>query len=296
MGLDAEVGETGHQLVGGGEAEAEFLHDIGAGVVEQAAVDGEDAELGQVVVAIVHEFLGHLEVAFFAAVEAAVLQRIAEGVEGAGTLQVGGVEALLLGILHIELEEREIILGAHEVDADSVDIDALEEGGHVVDALDALGAEAQGGGSAFDGVEGDAVGFLKVVDADVLAHFPHVVVGMLATGEGFLAGVAVEVLEAFEVFGAVVGFHLEALDGLPDEFLLVVGTFEVFVNHLFPFLGGDGWEFAEQFVVFHYVVSFICFYCKRQRYEKSLKFKDYSLKFLFFFVILQSKSEIHECA
>ena len=208
--------------------------------------------------AVIHEFLGHLEVTFLAAVEAAVLQSVTEGVEAAGALQVGGVETLLLGILHIELEEREIILGAHEVDADSVDIDALEEGGHIVEALDALGAETQGGGAALDSVEGDAVGLLEIFDADVLTHFPHIVVGMFAAGEGLLTRVAVEVLEAFEVFGTVVGFHLEALDGLPNEFLLVVGPFEVFVDNLFPFLGGDGWEFAEQFVVFHYVVSFIC--------------------------------------
>jgi hypothetical protein len=188
-----------------------------------------------------------------------VLQSVAEGVKGAGSLEVGGVKALLFGILHIELEEREIILGAHEVDAYSVNVDALEEGGHIVEGLDALGAESQGGGTAFDGIEGDAVGLLEVLDVDVLTHFPYIVVGMFTTGEGFLTGIAVEVLEAFEVFGAIVRFHLEALDGLPDEFLLVVGSFEVFVNHLFPFLGGNGWEFAEQFVVFHYVVSFICF-------------------------------------
>ena len=96
--------------------------------------------------------------------------------------------------------------------------------------------------------------------ADVLTHIPHVVVGVFAAGEGHLAGVAVEVFEAFEVFGTVVGFHLETFDGAPHEFLLIVGSFEVFVDDFFPFLGRDGREFAEQFVVFHYVVSFICFY------------------------------------
>jgi hypothetical protein len=36
-------------------------------------------------------------------------------------------------------------------------------------------------------------------------------------------------------------------------------TFEVLDDDFFPFLGRDRREFVEQFIVFHYVVSFICF-------------------------------------
>ena len=68
---------------------------------------------------------------------------------------------------------------------------------------------------------------------------------MFAAGERFLSGVGIEILKAFEVFGTIVGLHFEAFDGTPHEFLLVVGTFEVFVDYLFPFLGRNGWEFAE---------------------------------------------------
>ena len=83
------------------------------------------------------------------------------------------------------------------------------------------------------------------MDEDILTHIPHVVGGVLAAGEGLLAGVTVQVLKAFEVLGTVVGLHVEAFDGMPDEFLVVVGTFEVFDNHFLPFLGRNGREFAE---------------------------------------------------
>ena len=265
--LAAEVRQAGHHLVGGGQREAELLHDVRAGVVQQAAVDGQHAELGQRLVGVLHQLLGHLEVLGLAAVELAVFQGVAEEVELARAAEFLRVEALLLGVLDVELQELEVVLGAHEVDAHGVDVDALEQGGHVVEAVDALGAEAERRGAALHGVEGHAVGLLGVGDVDVLAHVPHVVVRVFAARVGHLAGVAVEVFETFEVFGTVVGFHLETFDGVPHEFLLVVGSLEVLDDGFLPFLGRNGREFAEQFVVFHYIVSFICFYCKRQRYK-----------------------------
>ena len=92
---------------------------------------------------------------------------------------------------------------------------------------------------------------------DVLAHLPHIVGHMLAAGVGFLAGVGVEVFETFKVLGTVVGAHIETLDSFPHEFLLVVGTLEVLVDHLLPFLGRNRWKFAKQLIVFHYLVSFM---------------------------------------
>ena len=264
--LAAEVGEAGHKLVGGGQAEAEFLHDVRTGVVKQATVDGQHAELGQRLVGVFHQFFGHQEVAFLAMEELAVFQRMTEGVELARAAEFLGVVALLLGVFDIELQQLQVVLRAHEVDAHGVDIDAFEQGGHVVEGLDAFGAEPNRGGAALHSVEGHAVGLHGVGNADVLPHVPHVVVGVFATGVGHLAGVAVQILQTLKVFGTVVGFHLEPLDGTPHEFLLVVGSFEVLVDDFFPFLGRNGREFAEQFVVFHYIVSFICFYCKMQIY------------------------------
>ena len=92
---------------------------------------------------------------------------------------------------------------------------------------------------------------------DVLAHLPHIVRHMLAAGVGLLAGVDVEVFETFKVLGAVVGAHFEALDSFPHELLLIVGTLEVLVDYLLPFLGRNRREFAKQLIVFHYLVSFM---------------------------------------
>ena len=70
-----------------------------------------------------------------------------------------------------------------------------------------------------------------------------------------------------QVLGTVVGLDFETFDGLPYKFLLIVGTFEVFVDDFFPFFGRYWWELAEQFVVFHYVVFFYFLYAKKQRYN-----------------------------
>ena len=109
VGLAAHVRQAAHQLVGGGKAEAELLHDVGAAVVQQLAVDGEHTELGQLVVGILHQLLGHLEVALLAAVELAVGQRIAEHVEVRRAAELLGIVTGLASILHIELEELQVV-------------------------------------------------------------------------------------------------------------------------------------------------------------------------------------------
>ena len=62
----------------------------------------EHAELGQVLMGIFHQLFGHLEVAFFATVELAVFQGIAEGVELARAAKFFGVDALLGSVFDIE--------------------------------------------------------------------------------------------------------------------------------------------------------------------------------------------------
>ena len=258
--LASALAQACHQLVGGGKAEAKFLHDVRACVVKQVAVDGQHAELGQVLGGVVDELFRHVEVTLFSAVELAVFQCVAEHVEIAGTFQLLGVNALALGIFNIEFQGLEIILRAHEVDAYSTDIDAVEQCRHFVDIVDFAHAESQRGGAAAHGVESHTVGFHGVFHMDVLTHVPHVVARMFAACVGYLTGITVKVFKSLEVLGAVVGLHLEAFNGAPHEFLLVVGPLEVFVDDFLPFLCRNGWEFVEQFVVFHYVVSFICFY------------------------------------
>ena len=174
-----------------------------------------------------------------------MFQRVAEHVPAARAAKLLGVVALLAGIFHIDFQQPQVVLRAHEVDAHGVDIDALEQGGHVVEGFDVLGAEAQRGGAALHGVHRHTVGLHHIRDADVLAHLPLVAALLLAARVGFLARVTVQIFKSFQVLGAVVGLHLEAFQRAPYEFLLVVGTFEVFVDYLLPFLGRDGREFAK---------------------------------------------------
>ena len=108
---------------------------------------------------------------------------------------------------------------------------------HILEAFHLAGAEADAVGTAVEGVDGEGVGFGQGVGGDVLTDVPDIVVSMFAAGEGCLAGVAVEILDVFQVFGTIIGLHLKTFDGLPDKFFLVVGTFEVFVDDFFPFLG-----------------------------------------------------------
>ena len=68
---------------------------------------------------------------------------------------------------------------------------------------------------------------------------------MFAAGEGHLIGVAVEIFEVLKVFGTIVGFYFETFDGLPYQFLFVVGAFKVLVDDFFPFFGGNGRKFGE---------------------------------------------------
>ena len=124
------------------------------------------------------------------------------------------------------------------------------------------------------GVEGEGVGLGGVFFGDVLTDVPDVAVGLLSAGEGELVGVGVKVLDVFEVFGTIVGLHLETFDGFPYQFLLVVGTFEVLVDDFFPFFGRNRWEFGEQFVVFHYFVSFYYQQLSKQRYDYFLTWQN----------------------
>ena len=54
------------------KGEAEFLHNVGASIVDVAAVDGKDAELGQVGLGKFNQFLGLLVALFLATFELSV--------------------------------------------------------------------------------------------------------------------------------------------------------------------------------------------------------------------------------
>ena len=89
------------------------------------------------------------------------------------------------------------------------------------------------------------VGSLGALHADGLVYMP-VVVRARASYIRELSGLGAQEPETFEIFGPVVGTDIESLAGSPYEFALVVSTFQVGLNHLFPLLGRDRREFGEQ--------------------------------------------------
>ena len=81
--LATHIGQACHHLVGCCEAEAQFLHDVGAGVVEQATFYCQNTEFGEVLVGIFYQFFDHGQVAVDAAMEQSMLQGVGEEVERA---------------------------------------------------------------------------------------------------------------------------------------------------------------------------------------------------------------------
>ena len=264
---EAAVGEVCHHVVGGGEGEGKFLHDAGAGVVDIAAVDSQHAEAGKVLFGKVDELDGLVVCLFLTVAVASVEQGAAVDVEVAAALCLGGVVAVGSHSLDKELEGFKHVLAAGEINLASLGVDAFQQGLHLLRAANLAGAQSYGVGAAFQSLQGQGVGLLQSLGFYVLADVPYIVVGVFASGVGSLGGIAVEILKVVKVFGTVVGLHLETFDGLPYQFLFVIGTFEVLINHFFPFFGGDRREFAEQFVVFHYIMPFYYQQLSKQSYN-----------------------------
>ena len=65
-----------------------------------------------------------------------------------------------------------------------------------------------------------------------------------------LACLRAQKTDAFEVFGAVVGADVESFSRTPHQLALVIGSFQVGCNHLFPLLGRERRELGEQLFTF----------------------------------------------
>ncbi len=89
------------------------------------------------------------------------------------------------------------------------------------------------------------IGLGGVLHLHGLVHVPAVV-GARTAYERELSGLRAEEADAFEVLGTVVGADIEALTRFPHQFALVVSTFQVGRNHLFPLLRRDGGKLGEQ--------------------------------------------------
>ncbi len=186
-----------------------------------------------------------------AVVEFAVFERVGDRVERNRTLDFRRVYFVVLQIGYEQIQCLAERFGTIEVDGRRHRVDAFQQFRHLFHGLDVLGAEPHAFYAAFDGFGRQGVGRLDVAYVEVLTDFPIVAFGLLAAQIRELAGFALQVAQGFEVFATVVRFDVKAFAGFPNQLLFVVGSFQVFVNHFFPFLRADGRKFRKQFFVAH---------------------------------------------
>src|SRR5690606_37840545 len=86
-------------------------------------------------------------------------------------------------------------------------------------------------------------------------------------GEGF---------NTLQVLAVVEGFDLDALQGFPNQTLVVVRSFQVVLDPLFPGLGGNRWKALKKISFIH---LFLFFHCPGIR---SVKFPHFPFSYSIF--------------
>ena len=114
------------QVVGGGKSETELLHDVGAGVVDMAAVDGKHTELGQVGLGVFDKFLSLLVALLLATLKLAVEQGAAVDVVVDAAFNLFGVVTALFGNFDKELQCLDGMFATGEVHLAGFEVDAIE--------------------------------------------------------------------------------------------------------------------------------------------------------------------------
>ena len=230
-----------------GEAEGHLLHDGGAGVGEHVSVDADSVEARHLGL---HHDVAQLHVGALVDEPHAATQVTRQ--------RVVVQRAFDTRHLRQHLKDWQMILVVVEVDLHRVLVDAVEQrrDGDGVVRLVVLQLEADAVGTAADGVEGDLVGLVHVLDGDVLTDEPCVAFGFVATDVGELVGVLARPRDVGQVLGAVVGPHVEAFGRAPYQLFVVICPFEVLLDDGFPFFGRHGWELLKESLFFFHVVVF----------------------------------------
>ena len=167
-------------------------------------------------------------------------ENLLHGVEADAARERFRVVALLVEISGQQLGQFQCVsLAGAEVQFHCVGLDAFEQGGDEVRAeLLAGHFEAQRSDAFVQQVECLGVGLAGICRINVLAHVPAVVVFLVASQVGKLAGQGVGLRHAFEIFAAVKRFHVEPFVGPPHHFLLIVRSLQIHLDFVHPFLAG----------------------------------------------------------
>src|SRR5574344_565461 len=130
--------------------------------------------------------------------------------------------------------------------------------------------ESNGVGTTADGIDGLSVGFGDIFHDDIVTYQPSVSLFLVATDIRELGGHNAIPRDVFKVFGAVVWSYRKSFIRFPNQFLVVVGTLEVFLYLRFPLLGADRWKFPEEFLLFFHIIMIVC-YLRLKRYFQFAK-------------------------
>ena len=266
------VRQAGDVVVAGREGECQLLDDGRSGVGEDVGRNGHDADV--LVGGRLPDECGDACEALLAVGRAEVAlgrKTLYQRVDREGHVGFGG-RALLF-----ELGDHQFGDVAHALAAERQrnggDADAVEQlvqigGGEAL--LHDL--EAQRIDTRIEEFERLGVGRLRALDRHGLVHMPAVV-GARTANVGELACLRAQELDTLEVLGAVVGADVESLSRTPHQFPLVIGSFQIYCDHLFPFLGRDRRKFGEQLFTFGICHNYleISNKCSRIRFQIACK-------------------------
>ncbi len=88
---------------------------------------------------------------------------------------------------------------------------------------------------------------MVVFHHNVFAHKPVVTFFFRAADVWILARFGVEPRNILQILSAIVRPYLETFGCFPDKFLVVIGSFEVFLYDSFPLFGGYWRELLKKF-------------------------------------------------
>ena len=104
-------------------------------------------------------------------------------------------------------------------------VDTLQQSSQVIGILHVFNIESDGIGTTFQGVNSDGIRFVQISLGHFLHNLPVIIVFFRSTGIRELSRHRVKIIQIFQVFGTIIGAHIETLIGAPNQFLLIVGSF-----------------------------------------------------------------------
>ena len=139
--------------------------------------------------------------------------------------------------------------GGNEIDPGLCNINPLQKLLHLLVGSDFFDIQAERTGSPGNCIHRNPVGFGNCSCIDILANDPVIVVFFHAPYVRLVAGKCRKIFKSLKVFRTVIGFHIDPFIGLPDQFLHIIGPFQVGRNLFFPLGSGNGWKFRKQLFI-----------------------------------------------